>query len=346
MSTGPKNAVENLLEVEDLVVRFRGRRLGRRGLTAVDRASLAVRAGEVLALVGESGCGKSTLARTVVGLERAESGSIRFAGREVAALRGAELAQFRRDVSYVFQDPLSSLSPRQTVGQAIEEPMIVHRTGSAAARRRRVGELLSLVGAPDSWYERHPGSLSGGQRQRVAIARSLALSPRLLICDEPLTALDVSTGAQVARVFTELQRELGLAYLFIGHDLGVVRRLSDRVAVMHLGEIVESGAAEEVLSVPAHPYTRALVDAIPVPDPVVQRERVKLVLQGEVPSPLNPPSGCRFRTRCPHAFDRCASEEPPLRVVLQPDHAAACHLWDSPDAAAVIRSRSSARVAS
>ncbi|KJQ52758.1 ABC transporter ATP-binding protein [Microbacterium sp. SA39] len=327
-----------LLDIEQLVVRYRGRRLGKNGLTAVDRVGLTVGAGEVVALVGESGCGKSTLARAVVQLERPESGTIRFDGRDVTALRGQAKREYRRSVSYVFQDPLSSLSPRQTVGEAIEEPMIVHRIGTRQERRKRVGDLLSLVGAPDSWFDRRPASLSGGQRQRVAIARSLALSPQLLVCDEPLTALDVSTAAQIAKVFTDLQRELSLAYLFIGHDLGVVRRLADRVAVMHLGQIVEVGASDRVLGSPAHPYTRALVDSIPVPDPAIQRQRVKLVLRGEVPSPLDPPSGCRFRTRCPHAFERCATEEPALREVPPPGTRSACHLWDRADAAEVISS--------
>ncbi len=315
-----------LLEVDDLVVRFTGRQLGN-GLTAVDHASLTVQSGEVLGLVGESGCGKSTLARAVVGLEKPTSGTIRYDGRDVSRLSGRESREFRASVSFVFQDPLASLSPRQTVGQALEEPLIVHGRGTHSSRHARVLELLELVGAPASWGERQPSSLSGGQRQRVAIARALALEPQLLICDEPLTALDVSTQAQIANVFIELQERLSLAYLFIGHDLGVVRRLADRVAVMHLGEIVETGTSTEVLSSPAHPYTRALVDSIPIPDPAIQRERVRNVLRGEVPSPLNPPSGCRFRTRCPLAFERCEQEHP-ATVMVDSGHGVACHLWD------------------
>lgn len=315
-----------LLEVNDLVVRFTGRQLGA-GLTAVDHASLQVHSGEVLGLVGESGCGKSTLARAIVGLEKPTSGTIRYEGKDVSRLSARESRRFRASVSFVFQDPLASLSPRQSVGQALEEPLIVHRRGNHSSRRTRVLELLSLVGAPASWSQRQPSSLSGGQRQRVAIARALALEPQLLICDEPLTALDVSTGAQIANVFIELQERLSLAYLFIGHDLGVVRRLADRVAVMHLGEIVEIGASSTVLSLPAHPYTRALVDSIPIPHPAVQRERVRHVLHGEVPSPLNPPSGCRFRTRCPLAFDRCVHEHPES-IAIGPGHSARCHLWD------------------
>ncbi|WP_020121953.1 ABC transporter ATP-binding protein [Streptomyces canus] len=314
----------SLLSIEDLTVRFSS---GGTTVTAVDGASLSVDANEVVGLVGESGCGKSTIARTAVGLHKAARGRVAFDGQVVSSLRGSGLRAYRRQVQYIFQDPLSSLSPRLTVGKAIAEVLDIHGIGRPSSRRARVLELLELVGLSATHADRMPSALSGGQRQRVAIARALAVEPRMLICDEPVSALDVSIRAQIINLFLDLQREFGLGLLFIGHDLGLIRRISDRVAVMYLGRVVEQGTAQAVFDQPHHPYTRALLAATPSADPAVERHRNTVLLKGELPSPSNIPTGCRFHTRCPAAMPTCATVEPLQRAVGPGQSGTvACHL--------------------
>ena len=319
-----------LLEVRNLVKHFRiggGLFGGRPGLVrAVDGVSFAIQRGETLGLVGESGCGKTTTGRCILQLERPTSGEVRFEGRDLTTLGPAELRAVRRRIQVIFQDPYSSLNPRMTVGQIIGEPIAVHGivTG-ATARRDRVRDLLQRVGLSPKHDSRYPHELSGGQRQRVGIARALAVEPTLIICDEPVSALDVSIQAQIINLLEDLQSEFGLTYLFIAHDLAVVRHISDRVAVMYLGKIVEISDRKTLYDDPLHPYTRALLSAVPIPDPALEAERERVVLRGEVPSPLNPPSGCVFHPRCPIAVERCASVIPELREV-KPGHWAACLL--------------------
>jgi len=314
-----------LLEVERLVKHFPVRKgfLGKRAhVHAVDDVSFALAAGETLALVGESGCGKSTTGRLVLRLIEPTAGTVRFGGRDLGALGERELRAARRDMQIIFQDPYSSLNPRMTIGQMLEEPLMLH--GFANGRRReRVADVLQLVGLAPEHARRYPHQFSGGQRQRIGIARAIAVEPKLVVCDEPVSALDVSIQAQVVNLLKDLQQRLGLTYLFIAHDLAVVKHISDRVAVMYLGRIVEIGAKREVFDNPRHPYTHALLSAIPIPDPRARRDR--LVLGGDVPSPVDPPSGCRFRTRCPHARERCAQETPPL--IAEDGHGVACHFW-------------------
>ena len=291
---------------------------------AVDDVSLTLGRGQTLGLVGESGCGKTTVGRTILNLLPASGGEVLFEGRNLRELGSAEWRSLRRQMQIVFQDPMESLNARHTVGRIIEEPFVIHKLGDAALRRVWVAELLERVGLPPSAADRFPHEFSGGQRQRIGIARAIALKPKLIVCDEAVSALDVSIRAQIINLLLELQREMQLALLFIAHDLAVVRHVSDEVAVMYLGKIVEQAPAEDVYTRPAHPYTRALISAIPVPDPTRKRERI--VLQGDVPSPVNPPSGCRFHTRCPFAAPVCSTKTPQWEAVA-PRHFVACHRW-------------------
>ena len=311
-----------LLEVEGLRTWFRA---GREWVRAVDCVDLAIEAGRTLALVGESGCGKTTVGRSILRLVEPRAGSVRFDGVDLLALSRAELRPLRRQMQIVFQDPLASLDPRLRVREAVAEGMAAFGIGADAAERaeRAAAELLRVRLDP-SLLERYPHELSGGQRQRVCIARALAVAPRLLICDESVSALDVSIQAQILNLLRDLQEELALAYLFITHDLGVVQRLADRVAVMYLGQIVEEGATERVFAAPEHPYTRALLAAVPSLDPARSRRATASVARGDMPSPTRPPSGCRFHTRCPQAFARCADEAPSLVAVG--DGASRCFL--------------------
>jgi oligopeptide transport system ATP-binding protein len=292
---------------------------------AVDGVSFEIREGETLGLVGESGCGKSTLARLVTQLIPVTSGKVFFGDVELTKLRGEKLRQYRRQLQMIFQDPFASLDPRMTVGDIIAEPLDNFRVLRGRKRNERVQELLKIVGLNPNFNNRYPHEFSGGQRQRIGIARALALNPRLVVCDEAISALDVSIQAQIVNLLEDLQREFKLTYLFIAHDLSVVRHISDRVMVMYLGKIVEIADSTQTYSSPKHPYTKALLSAIPVPDPKIQRGRRLVELKGEIPSPINPPSGCRFHTRCPiaHLPAPCAEQEPPLEAKGR-DHLAAC----------------------
>ena len=317
-----------LLQVENLVKHFPvgggmfSKPAGQ--VRAIDGVSFTLHRGETLGLVGESGCGKTTTGRCILQLERPTSGRILFEGVDLASLSEAELRKVRRRVQVIFQDPYSSLNPRMTVGQIIAEPTLVHgRMPDRAAAKRRVAALLEQVGLFDYMAERYPHELSGGQRQRVGIARALALEPRFIVCDEPVSALDVSIQAQIINLLEDLQKELGLTYLFIAHDLAVVRHISDRVVVMYMGRVMEVADRDQLYDDPLHPYTVALLNAVPIPDPVLERERPRSVLGGEVPSPLNPPRGCVFHTRCPQASEECRSGIPELRQI-KPLHYAAC----------------------
>jgi oligopeptide transport system ATP-binding protein len=319
-----------LLEVRNLVKHFPvgGGMFGGPVATvrAVDDVSFSVRRGETVGLVGESGCGKTTTGRCILQLERPTSGQILFEGTDLTTLPAEELRVLRRRIQVIFQDPYSSLNPRMTIGQILAEPIKVHRIiPEKAARAERVRALLAQVGLLPQHAHRYPHQLSGGQRQRVGIARALATEPSLIICDEPVSALDVSIQAQIINLLEELQSRLGLTYLFIAHDLSVVRHISDRVVVMYLGKIAEVADRNALYEAPVHPYTRALLSAVPIPDPKLEAKREHTVLRGEVPSPLNPPPGCVFHPRCPIAEPRCSAEIPLLREI-HPEHRGACHL--------------------
>jgi oligopeptide transport system ATP-binding protein len=292
-------------------------------LQAVDGVSLSVQEGETLGLVGESGCGKSTLARCIVRLHEPTAGTIRFDGQDITRLSARRLRALRRDLVMVFQDPQASLNPRKRVDEIVGMPLRIHGMASGAALRTRVGELLELVGLSPSHAQRYPHEFSGGQRQRIGLARALATNPRLVVCDEPVSALDVSIQAQILNLLRDLQRELRLTLVFIAHDLGVVRHVSDRVAVMYLGRIVEIAPVDELYTHPVHPYSEALLSAVPVPDPDVLDSGI--VLEGDVPSPIDPPAGCRFHPRCRYATDVCRVEDPPLTADDGKPHPAACH---------------------
>ncbi|WP_414939835.1 ABC transporter ATP-binding protein [Amycolatopsis sp. cmx-11-51] len=321
---------EPILRVENLVKYFpvRAGVLFKRTIgqvKAVDGVSFDLMPGETLGVVGESGCGKSTLAQVLMRLEEPTGGLATFEGRDIFALRGAELRKLRREIQIVLQDPYTSLNPRMTVGDIIGEPFEIHtEVAPKGSRAAKVRELLDVVGLNPEHINRYPHQFSGGQRQRIGIARALALRPKVIICDEPVSALDVSIQAQVMNLLGELQKEFGLSYVFIAHDLSVVRHLSTRVAVMYLGKIVEMGTEEEIYEHPSHPYTQALLSAVPVADPALRGQRQVIRLEGDVPSPLDPPSGCRFRTRCWKARDLCADQEPEL-ITRTGGHLSACH---------------------
>ena len=291
---------------------------------AVDGVSFDIYEGETLGLVGESGCGKSTTGRTILQLYRATAGSVKFDGQELTTLKGEDLRKMRRKMQMVFQDPYASLNPRMSVGRIVAEPLVVHNIGTRKEREERVAELLELVGLNPYFVRRYPHEFSGGQRQRIGLARALALNPQFIVADEPISALDVSIQAQVVNLLQKLQEDLGLTYLFIAHDLSMVRHLCNRVAVMYLGKIVEIAESEELYTNPLHPYTQALLSAVPVPDPVVEETRQRIILKGDVPSPLHPPQGCNFNTRCPVAVDMCHEADPHLTEIL-PGHWVACH---------------------
>jgi peptide/nickel transport system ATP-binding protein/oligopeptide transport system ATP-binding protein len=320
-----RDTLPDLLEVKELVKYFpiRGGILQRTvaQVKAVDGVSFNIKRGETLGLVGESGCGKTTVGRTLLRLIPSTKGGVNFEGKDVFALKGPDLKAMRRDMQIIFQDPYSSLDPRMPIGESVGEGLLVHGMRDGKRRNEIVMEMLKKVGLEDYHARRYPHEFSGGQRQRIGIARALALRPKFIVCDEPVSALDVSIQSQVLNLLKELQREFGLTYLFIAHNLSVVEHISDRVGVMYLGKMVELTDRESLFREPLHPYTKALLSAIPIPDPTLKRERI--ILQGEVPSPINPPSGCRFHPRCPVALDRCKTDDPPFEE-LKPGHLVAC----------------------
>jgi oligopeptide/dipeptide ABC transporter ATP-binding protein len=326
---GPAGGAAPLLEARNIVQEFVVRDYGgvKGGVVhAVSDVSFGLWAGETLGIVGETGSGKSTLARSLLQAPRPKSGAVIFQGTDLVGLRGRRLLDARRHMQMVFQDPFGSLDPKWRVGDIVEEPLVAYHPGDRATRRRRVSEVLELVGLdPATYARRHPGELSGGQCQRVAIARAVALSPALIVCDEAVSSLDVLIQAQVLNLFERLRGELSLSYLFIAHDLALVKQVSDRVAVMYLGKLCEVGPAESIYAGPLHPYTLALLESIPSPDPGASRTAAHATIRGEPPSPIHPPSGCRFRTRCPRAQEQCALEEPQMRTLGGGGHSVACH---------------------
>jgi oligopeptide transport system ATP-binding protein len=314
--------MSTLLEVEDLDVHF-GRPDAAGTVKAVDSVAFSVEKGKTLGLVGESGCGKSTTGYAILQLVRATSGRVLFNGVDLCQVNKRELRRMRRKLQIIFQDAHASLNPRMPIGDLVGEALDIHGLFRGKARAGRIRELLDMVGLSGHLFERYPHELSGGQAQRVAICRALAVEPELIICDEPVSALDVSIQAQIVNLLQDLQEKLSLTYIFISHDLSVVRHISDQVAVMYLGKIVEMAGKEEIYASPAHPYTKSLMSAVPVPDPDVEAERQRIILKGDLPNPANPPSGCRFRTRCPVAIDECAGIDPP-QYPLGPAHWAKC----------------------
>ena len=324
MSEKPILSVRNLKTYFDVT---KGLFSKKQIVKAVDDVSFDVMPNETFGLVGESGCGKTTLGRTIVKLYDPVAGSIEFMGKDIANLKGAELKAYRKDMQMIFQDPYASLNPRMTVGEIIKEPMIIHNIyNTDAEREERVVELLRIVGLKPDHIRRYPAEFSGGQRQRIGIARALAVNPKFIVCDEPISALDVSIQAQVINLLENIQKEMGLSYLFIAHDLSMVKHISDKIGVMYLGHMVEMGKSEDVYHRPLHPYTTALLSAIPIPDPDVAKAKSRILLEGEIPSPINPPAGCPFSTRCPKATERCRQEMPqPIEVG---GRIVACHLYE------------------
>ena len=333
-SAGPRSHdAANLVEVDALKVHFPIRsgifKTTKGTVKAVDGVTFEVRRGETLGLVGVSGCGKSTIGRAMIRLREPTDGSVRFDGVDLTSLNSGALRKMRRRMQIIFQDPYGSLDPRMTVGSIVSEPIETHHLATGEAKKERVAELLRLVGLDPKYVRRYPHEFSGGQRQRIGVARALAVEPEFIVCDEPISALDVSIQAQVLNLLTDLRSRLGLTYLFVAHDLSVVKHISDRVAVMYLGKVVEIGPPDQLYAAPGHPYTRALLSAVPVPDPVSERKRRRVILKGDVPSPVNPPPGCRFHTRC-WLYERlgkpenCRTDDPPL-AVLDGEHRAACH---------------------
>jgi len=338
---------EVLLRVENLVKYFPVQsgqliRSKRDFVHAVDDVSLEIRQGQTLGLVGETGCGKSTLARCIARLHDITSGKIIFDGHDISTISARRMRPFRREIQMIFQDPYGSLNPRRRVGSIIGDPFAIHHIASGAERKRRVQHLMELVGLNPEHYNRFPAEFSGGQRQRIGVARALAFTPKLIICDEPVSALDVSIQAQIINLLADLQSELGLTYLFIAHDLSVVRHVSNTVAVMYLGKVTEQSPVEQLWAHPRHPYTDALLSAVPIPDPEFAGRRERIILVGDVPSPINPPSGCRFHPRCPKARQACVEEVPELEPRLgdEPDHRAAC-LFPVEDGEDISKSRPS-----
>ncbi len=321
---------EPLLKVEHLTKEFPAEagmlagRFSKRVVSAVKDVSFEIYPGETFGLVGESGCGKSTTGRSIMRLTNPTSGSVYFDGKDVAKMSRKELKEMRRDMQFIFQDPQASLNPRMTIGEIVSEPMVIHNVGTKEERMQRVRELLDVVGLNPEHINRYPHEFSGGQRQRIGIARAFVLRPKLIICDEPVSALDVSIQAQVLNLLKDLQDHFGTAYLFIAHDLSVVQHISDRVGVMYLGKMVEISDWKTLYTEPHHPYTQSLLSAVPVPDPDVQKTRKRIILHGDPPSPIDPPSGCRFHTRCPIAKEICSKEQPELAEVA-PGHFCACH---------------------
>ena len=295
---------------------------------AVDDVSFDIVRGETLGLVGESGCGKTTVGRTIIQLYRPTAGHIYYDGQDLTQMKGSDMRHMRRRMQIIFQDPYASLNPRLTVGAIVGEPLEIHRVAHGKEMRERVEQLLELVGLNPYFVNRYPHEFSGGQRQRIGVARALALEPEFIVCDEPISALDVSIQAQIVNLLEELQGKLGLTYLFIAHDLSMVRHISDRVAVMYLGKVVELSDRNTVYTNPLHPYTQALLSAVPIPDPLVEEKRQRIILEGDVPSPVNPPPGCNFSTRCPVAMDVCCEIDPDF-IEIEPGHFCACHLVQS-----------------